>query len=153
MKPIINRDFDDTTHGFKNQVTKTAIGIPATPSSRLIALLLDGLIFAFGFGIVWFIWFITLAEKGTTPGHYLMGQTIVDSRTGESFGWKKMAIRELFLKGLLQWVLGSFLFMINYIIDGAFLLMNSRQTLHDLAIGSQVIQSNEKTIMHKLKFQ
>jgi uncharacterized RDD family membrane protein YckC len=150
MKPKINRDYDDTTLYINNQFTKTAIGIPATPQSRLIALLFDGLIFALGFGVVWLIWFITLADKGTTPGHYLMGQTVVDSSTGETFGWKKMAIRELLIKGVLHWVLGSFLFMTNYIIDGAFIFSSSQRTLHDLLVGSQVIQSSDTTIMHKV---
>lgn len=150
MKPKINRDYDDTTLYINNQFTKTTIGIPATPQSRLIALLFDGLIFALGFGVVWLIWFITLADKGTTPGHYLMGQTVVDSSTGETFGWKKMAIRELLIKGVLHWVLGSFLFMTNYIIDGAFIFSSSQRTLHDLLVGSQVIQSSDTTIMHKV---
>ena len=150
MKPKINRDYHDTTRYLNNQFTKTAIGVPATPQSRLIALILDGLIFGLGFGVIWIVWFITLADKGTTPGHHLMGQTVVDVSTGETFGWKKMAIRELLIKGVLHWVLGSFLFMTNYIIDGAFIFRSSQRTLHDLLVGSQVIQSSEKTIIHKL---
>lgn len=123
----------------------------ATPQSRLIALLIDALIFGFGFGVVWVIWFITLVEKGTTPGHHLMGQVIVDADTGIPLGWRKMIIRELLLKGLLHWILGSFLFMTNYIIDGAFIFTNGNRTLHDLLVGSQVIQQSNKTIINKLR--
>lgn len=127
------------------------IGELATPQSRLIALLIDALIFGFGFGVVWIIWFITLAEKGTTPGHHLMGQVIVDVDTGNPLGWKKMVVREVLLKGLLHWILGGFLFMTNYIVDGAFIFSSERRTLHDLLIGSQVIQERDKTIINKLK--
>lgn len=139
-----------TSQFLLNPSRSTAHGDLATPQSRLIALLLDALIFGLGFGVVWIIWFITLAEKGTTPGHHLMGQVIVDADTGIPFGWKKMVIREILIKGVLHWILGSFLFMANYIIDGAFILTSTQRTLHDLAIGSQVIQRSNKTILRKL---
>lgn len=123
----------------------------ATPQSRLIAFVIDAGIFGFGLGIVWIIWFITLAEKGTTPGHYLMGQVIVDAQSGEVFGWKKMVVREVLIKGLMHWILGGFLFMANYIIDASFIFTSNQRTLHDLMIGSQVIQCSDKTIIKKLK--
>ena len=128
-------------------------GQRATPQSRLIAFLLDAAIFGFGLGVVWIIWFFTLAEKGTTPGHYLMGQVIVDAKSGEVFGWKKMVVREILIKGLLQWILGGFLFMANYIVDASFIFTNSQRTLHDLMVGSQVIQYSDKTIIKKLKVE
>ena len=129
----------------------TKFGELATPQSRLIALLLDALIFGLGFGVVWIIWFITLAEKGTTPGHHLMGQVVIDAETGIPFGWKKMVIREVLIKGVLHWILGSFLFMANFIVDGAFILTSKQRTVHDMIVGSQVIQRSDKTIIHKLK--
>ena len=125
----------------------------ATPQSRLIAFLLDAVIFGFGLGIVWIIWFITLAEKGTTPGHYLMGQVVVDAKSGELFGWKKMVLREVLIKGLLHWILGGFLFMANYIVDGSFIFTSTQRTLHDLMVGSQVIQFSDRTIIKKLKVE
>ena len=127
------------------------LGALATPQSRLIAFLIDAAVFGFGLGIVWIIWFITLAEKGTTPGHYLMGQVVVDAKTGQIFGWKKMVIREVLIKGLLNWLLGSVVFMANYIIDASFIFTSRQRTLHDLMVGSQVIQYSDKTIIKKLK--
>ena len=160
MNRKINHDYDNfhsdskpqsgTSQFLLNPNKSTAHGELATPQSRLIALIIDALIFGLGFGVVWIIWFITLAEKGTTPGHHLMGQVVVDSETGIPFGRKKMVIREVLIKGVLHWVLGSFLFMANYIIDGAFILTSTQRTLHDLAVGSQVIQRSDKTILRKL---
>lgn len=166
MNRKINLDYDNhNEHGASGQTTpgknssqfllnpsrSTIHGELATPQSRLIALLLDALIFGLGFGVVWIIWFITLAEKGTTPGHHLMGQVVIDAHTGLPLGWKRMAIREVLVKGVLHWILGSFLFMANYIIDGAFIFTSTQRTLHDLVVGSQVIQRSDKTILRKLK--
>jgi uncharacterized RDD family membrane protein YckC len=134
----------------QNPFLNSPIGILATPQSRLIALLIDVLIFGLGFGVVWLVWFITLADRGTTPGHHLMGQVVVDAHTGQSFGWKKMVVREILIKGILHWILSSFLFMANYIVDGAFILNRNQRTLHDLVVGSQVIQLSDKTIIKKL---
>jgi len=80
-----------------------------------------------------------------------MGQIVVDAKTGKLFGWKKMVVREVLIKGVLHWILGSFLFMANYIIDGAFILTSGQRTLHDLAVGSQVVQKSNRTIIAKLK--
>ena len=139
--------------GFARSSRAEKYGPLATPQSRLIAFVIDAAIFGFGLGIVWIVWFITLAEKGTTPGHYLMGQVIVDAKSGEVFGWKKMVVREVLIKGLLHWILGGILFMVNYIIDASFIFTSSRKTLHDLMIGSQVIQCSDKTIIKKLKVE
>lgn len=140
---------NSSTHLAHSKVEKH--GPLATPQSRLIAFVIDAVIFGFGLGIVWIIWFITLAEKGTTPGHYLMGQVVVDAKTGQIFGWKKMVIREVLIKGLLNWLLGSVVFMANYIIDASFIFTSRQRTLHDLMVGSQVIQYSDKTIIKKLK--
>lgn len=140
-----------STSFLHNPQRLTAFGKLATPQSRLIALFLDALIFGVGFGVIWIIWFITLAEKGTTPGHHLMGQVVIDAQTGRTLDWKRMAIREILIKGLLHWVLGSFMFMANYIVDGAFILTSKQRTIHDMIVGSQVIQHSDKTILRKLK--
>lgn len=152
LNPNSSKSYSHQNHSpHSGKLTVEKLGPLATPQSRLIAFVLDAVIFGFGLGIVWIIWFITLADKGTTPGHYLMGQVVVDSKSGEVFGWKKMAIREVLIKGILHWILGSLLFMANYIIDGVFIFRSSQRTLHDLMVGSQVIQCSDKTIIRKLK--
>jgi len=153
-KSIDNGTFRSSTGSsntfLRNPQKLTAFGELATPQSRLMALILDALIFGLGFGVIWIIWFVTLADKGTTPGHHLMGQVVIDAETGTPLGWKRMAVREILIKGLLHWVLGSFLFMANYIVDGAFVLTSKQRTLHDMMVGSQVLQHSDKTILRKL---
>jgi uncharacterized RDD family membrane protein YckC len=153
MNRKITRDYemDEKTPFLHNPSKHTIHGELATPQYRLIAFILDFVVATLGLGIIWLIWFITLADKGTTPGHYLMGQVIVDSKTGETFGWKKMLVRELLVKGLFQWLLSGLMFYSNYIIDGAFMLTSSQRTLHDRVVGSQVIQRTDKTIISRLK--
>lgn len=147
----INADSRLSNQKYSSHPNVGLLGQLATPQSRLIAFLIDAAVFGFGLGVIWIIWFITLAEKGTTPGHYLMGQVVVDAKTGELFGWKKMVIREILIKGVLHWILGSFLFMANYIVDASFIFTSRQRTLHDLMVGSQVIQCSNKTIIKKLK--
>jgi hypothetical protein len=156
MNRIINLHDNDSSKekvdaSLNNLRKVAAIGQLATPQSRLIALLIDALVFGLGFGVVWLIWFAYLADRGTTPGHHLMGQVVVEADTGESFDWKKMVVREILIKGVLHWILGSFLFMINYIVDGAFIFTKKERTIHDMMVGSQVIQRSDKTIIRKLK--
>lgn len=146
-------DTDDKSSYRHNPSPHSYRGELATPQSRLIAFLLDAVVLTFGLGIIWLIWFITLAEKGTTPGHYLMGQVIVDSKSGATFGWKKMLVRELLVKGLLQWLLSGLMFYCNYLIDGAFIFNRSNRTLHDMVVGSQVIQKSDNTIIKKLNLE
>ena len=146
--------FNDAGFSYQKGSNRSAVntlGALATPQSRLIAYLIDFAVFGFGLGVIWIIWFITLAEKGTTPGHYLMGQIVVDAKTGQRFGWKKMVIREILIKGLFNWLLGSVVFMANYIVDASFIFTSRKRTLHDLMVGSQIIQCSDKTIIRKLK--
>lgn len=138
------------TPGSTALATNSYIGELATPQSRLIAFLIDCAIFGASLGIGWLIWFIILSEKSTTPGHHLMGQLIVDATTGKPLARGKLVLREVLLKGIGQWILGSFLFFLNYIVDGAFLFTDKKRTVHDLIVGSQVIQRSNKTIVNKL---
>ena len=62
-----------------------------------------------------------------------------------------MVIREVLIKGILQWFLGGFLFFANYIVDASFIFTAKARTLHDLMVGSQVTQISDKTIIKKLK--
>lgn len=115
-------------------------GSLATPQTRLVAFMIDGFIFGITLGVGWIIWLAILAQRGTTPGHHLMGQKIVDNSSGKNLSVIKILIRELLIKGLFSWIIGGMTMMLNYVIDGAFIFTEKKRTVHDLIMGSTVIQ-------------
>lgn len=123
----------------------------ATPQSRIAAFFIDLTLFGVTFGVGWLIWFFIIAERGTTPGHDLMGQVVVNGKTGEPLSLGKMVLRELLLKGLLASILGSMTMFINYLIDGGFMFRADRRALHDYLVGSEVMQMRSSTILEKLQ--
>jgi len=123
----------------------------ATPQSRLIAYILDGAIFGCTLGVGWIIWFFTLAGRGTTPGHELMGHQVRDIRTGLPASAAKMVIRECIVKGVISWTLASFTALLNYVIDGAMIFREDRRAVHDHLLGTEVVQIRKETIFEKLR--
>lgn len=123
----------------------------ATPQTRAIAFILDAVLMGLLLGVGWFIWFLMIAGRGTTPGHDLMGQVIVDAKSGKPATFGKMFIRECLVKGILSMFLASMTMFINYIVDGAFLFREDRRTLHDHLIGTDVVQSRTTTLLEKLE--
>ena len=123
----------------------------ATPQTRIIAYILDAVLMAALLGVGWFIWFVMIAGRGTTPGHDLMGQVIVDKKTGQPASFGKMIIRECFIKGILQMLLASFTMFINYLIDGALIFREDRRALHDHVMGTEVIQDRNSALFDKLQ--
>ena len=123
----------------------------ATPQSRIIAYLIDLTLFGVTFGVGWLIWFFMVAGRGTTPGHDLMGQRVVSAKTGEPLSIGRMVLRELLCKGILATVLGSMTLFINYLVDAAFMFRENRRALHDLLLGSEVVQVRSSTLLDKLQ--
>ena len=141
----------DTSRPFEFREPRRRVTQLATPQMRLVAFFLDGIIFSLSFGIGWCAWFFITAKDGATPGHFLMGQKVVSSTGGEVISWQKMVLREIFVKGILMWVIAGFTMMLIYILDGAFLFTEKRRTIHDLLLGTTVIQSSEETILTKFQ--
>ena len=123
----------------------------ATPQTRIVAFILDAILMGLLLGIGWFIWFVMVAGRGTTPGHDLMGQIIVDRKTGQPLSFGKMLIRECLLKGILSMLLASMTMFISYIVDGAFIFRDERRALHDYLIGTEVIQERSSILFEKLQ--
>jgi hypothetical protein len=74
--------FESDPWGQSNSSASYGLAL-ATPGKRFLAWFLNWLIAAFSFGIVWFIWWIAIANKGMTPGRQIMKLVIIDQRTYE----------------------------------------------------------------------
>ena len=110
-----------------------------TPGARLGAFLMDILLSVVTLGIGWIIWSFIAWGKGTTPGHQVLKQKIVDENTGETFGWGRMALRELIFKGLVIGVGSFFTFGILWVVDSLFVVREDRKTIHDMVSRSIVV--------------
>ena len=112
----------------------------ATPGARLGSHLLEALLVIVTLGIGWLIWSFVLWGRGTTPGHKVLRQYIVNEKTGQDFTWGQMFVRELLIKGILVPLLSAFSFGIVYLVDSLMVTRDDRKTLHDRICGSVVVQ-------------
>ena len=112
----------------------------ASPGARLGSHLLEALLAIFTLGIGWLVWSFAIWGQGTTPGHKILKQYIVNEKTGKDFTWGQMFVREFLIKGLLVPLLSAFSFGIVYLVDSLMVTRDDRKTLHDRICGSIVVQ-------------
>ena len=74
------------------------------------------------------------------PAKQILKQVVVDASTGERFTWASMALREFAVKGLAGQLLSGATNGITFVIDSLFIFRSDRRTVHDLIVGSKVIQ-------------
>ncbi len=112
----------------------------ASVQARLGSFLLDlGLMIVTLF-IGWVIWNLFTWKTGQTPAKRLLQQVVVDAKTGEVFTWSRMALREFAVKGAAGNIIGGATNGISFVIDSLFVFRDDRRTVHDLIVGSKVIQ-------------
>ena len=112
----------------------------ASVQARLGSFLLDlGLMIVTLF-IGWVIWNLFTWKTGQTPAKRLLQQVVVDAKTGEVFTWSRMALREFAVKGAAGNIIGGATNGISFVVDILFVFRDDRRTVHDLIVGSKVIQ-------------
>ena len=112
----------------------------ASVQARLGSFLLDlGLMIVTLF-IGWVIWNLFTWKTGQTPAKRLLQQVVVDAKTGEVFTWSRMALREFAVKGAAGNIIGGATNGISFVVDNLFVFRDDRRTVHDLIVGSKVIQ-------------
>ena len=112
----------------------------ASAQARLGSFLLDlGLMIVTLF-VGWVIWNLYTWKTGQTPAKRLLNQVVVDAKTGEVFTWSRMALREFAVKGAAGNIAGGASNGITFVIDSLFVFREDRRTVHDLIVGSKVIQ-------------
>ncbi|MCE2767437.1 MAG: RDD family protein [Fimbriimonadaceae bacterium] len=88
----------------------------------------------------WVIWNLFTWKTGQTPAKRILKQVVVDAKTGEVFSWSRMALREFAVKGAAGNIASSATSGITFVIDSLFVFREDRRTVHDLIVGSKVIQ-------------
>ena len=127
-----------TTEPIQN--SQSSIEPLASAGARLGAYLLDAVLAFVTIGIGWLIWSLIIWGKGTTPGHQILKQYIVDEKTGQTFSWGRMAIREFLVKQLLCGILAILTFAVFFLVDSLMVVRDDRRTIHDRISGSLVVQ-------------
>ena len=112
----------------------------ASAQARLGSFLLDlGLMIVTLF-VGWVIWNLYTWKTGQTPAKRLLNQVVVDAKTGEVFSWSRMALREFAVKGAAGNIASGATSGVTFVIDSLFVFRQDRRTVHDLIVGSKVIQ-------------
>lgn len=112
----------------------------ASVQARLGSFLLDlGLMIVTLF-VGWVIWNLYTWKTGQTPAKRLLNQVVVDANTGEVFSWSRMALREFAVKGAAGNIASGATSGVTFVIDSLFVFRQDRRTVHDLIVGSKVIQ-------------
>ena len=112
----------------------------ASVQARLGSFLLDLALMIVTLFIGWVIWNLFTWKTGQTPAKRLLQQVVVDAKTGEVFTWSRMALREFAVKGAAGNIAGGASNGITFVIDSLFVFRDDRRTVHDLIVGSKVIQ-------------
>ena len=112
----------------------------ATIQARLGSFMLDLGLMVVTLFVGWVIWNLYTWKTGQTPAKRLLKQVVVDANTGEVFSWSRMALREFAVKGAAGNIAGGASNGITFVIDSVFVFREDRRTVHDLIVGSKVIQ-------------
>jgi len=112
----------------------------ASVQARLGSFLLDLGLMVVTLFIGWVIWNLYTWKTGQTPAKRLLKQVVVDAKTGEVFSWSRMALREFAVKGAAGNIIGGATNGISFAVDSLFVFREDRRTVHDLIVGSKVIQ-------------
>ena len=138
----VNDPFSQNGYSDINQTSIPPAGISnlATPGARLGAHLLDILFAVVTLGIGYIIWALIVWDRGTTPGHQVLRQYVIDTKTGRTCTWGQMALREFVFKGIVGGFASFFSFGIYYVVDSLFVVREDRKTLHDMMANTVVVQ-------------
>jgi uncharacterized RDD family membrane protein YckC len=112
----------------------------ASVQARLSSFLLDLGLMVVTLFFGWVIWNLFTWQTGQTPAKRILKQVVVDAKTGEVFTWSRMALREFAVKGAAGNIAGGASNGITFVIDSLFVFRDDRRTVHDLIVGSKVIQ-------------
>lgn len=112
----------------------------ATFLRRLVAFLLEPVLFVLTLGIGYIIWWVIAMAQGQTPGKQLLGIRAVRA-DGRPLGWGMTFVREFGLKFIVMGALSGILFGIFFFVNYLFPLFDKDlQAIHDKIVSSVVVR-------------
>lgn len=112
----------------------------ASPWTRLVAALLNGLLVIVTLVVGYLIWTLVLWNQGTNPGKKMLGLRIVKADTGRLCTFGDMLLRNFVFGGLVLGFLGGVTLGIASIVDALMIFGSRRQRLIDKMAGTLVVR-------------
>ncbi|WP_158841124.1 RDD family protein [Saccharothrix deserti] len=109
------------------------------PGKRLLAYLLEGLLFLVTLGIGWIVWALIAWARGTTPAKQLMRMTVIWTANRRAASWGRMFLREAAGRGLVVPVISFLTFGVGWIVATCMVFSDTRQTLWDRLASTLVV--------------
>lgn len=134
----MDNEMNDRTES--DQDFKSRVPFLATPQARLGAFLVDLGLAIVTLGLGWLIWSLFTWKTAQTPAKRLMKQVVVDANTNEPINWTRMMLREFAVKGVAGGIASGASNGITWVIDSLFVFREDRRTVHDLIVGTKVLQ-------------
>ena len=107
----------------------------ATPLRRLMARVMDGVLFALTLGIGYIIWWLIVLGRGQTPGKQLLGIR-AERRNGDPAGWGITFVREIINSVVCGTGIGFFANVILMLMDD-----NEHRSLSDRVVDTVIVRS------------
>ena len=122
------------------------MGLPfATPLNRFGAAVLESVLAIITLGIGWFIWWLILLGRGSTPARQILGLRIVDAKTMQPVSNGQVFLRGFVVYFLAFSALASALSLVLFgtgwlftLVSALLVFRSSRQTLWDQITGTTV---------------
>lgn len=131
---------EDAQQSQKDADFEISLPFLATPQARLGAFLVDLGLAIVTLGLGWLIWSLFTWQTAQTPAKRLMKQVVVDAITDQPITWTRMMLREFAVKGVAGGIASGASNGITWVIDSLFVFREDRRTVHDLVVGTKVIQ-------------
>ena len=132
---------------WENETSEVSqVGLPyATPLLRFGAAFLEAALAIVTLGIGWFIWWLILISKGSTPARQILGLRIVNAKTMQPVSSSQVFLRGFVVYFLAFSALSSALSLVLFgagwlftLVSALLVFRSTRQTLWDQMTGTTV---------------
>jgi uncharacterized RDD family membrane protein YckC len=122
------------------QVLGLPIGVRLSgPGKRLLAYLLECVLFLVTLGVGWAVWTLIVWARGTTPAKQLMHMTVIWTANRQAATWGRMFLREVVGRSLVVPVISFLTFGIGWVVATCMIFSDMRQALWDRLASTLVV--------------